>query len=151
MALSSCLGSNHSFLCYLWVYKQLDSIFELKQKWNEKKALIFRSLWYRQWRGVQNDQLHIRSDQLQEGNSQLYQSQKQHKIPPHMPAHLLFPHRTNQPHKSQRAGTLPHGNSSFIDSKTPPTLRRTDNRAADNRVLADMAGEVLNWSFVYLI
>jgi hypothetical protein len=41
MALSSCLGSSHSFLCYLWVRKHLDSIFELQQKWNEKISSYF--------------------------------------------------------------------------------------------------------------
>jgi hypothetical protein len=41
MALSSCLGSSHSFLCYLWVRKHLDSIFELQQKWNEKIGSYF--------------------------------------------------------------------------------------------------------------
>ena len=41
MALSSCLGSSHSFLCYLWVRKQLSSIFGLQQKWNEKIGSYF--------------------------------------------------------------------------------------------------------------
>ena len=52
MALSSCLGSSYSFLCYVSGYKQRVSIFDRKQKWNEKKALIFGSLWYRWWGGV---------------------------------------------------------------------------------------------------
>ena len=41
MALSTCLGSGHSLLCYLWLMKQMDSIFELQLKWNEKIGSYF--------------------------------------------------------------------------------------------------------------
>lgn len=57
-----------------------------------------------------------------------------------------------QPHeKTKRACKPSHGDSARVRCKIDTTHLRTDRRATDNMGLNEMAGEVVNQTFVLLI
>lgn len=53
--------------------------------------------------------------------------------------------------KIKRACKQPHHDSAAVQDKLEQTLLRTDRRASANKGLKEMAGEVVNQTFVYLI
>lgn len=69
-----------------------------------------------------------------------------HKKPTHLHSHLLLPPPTGKRSKSKRECKQPFAADRLC--KTSPTLPRTDRRAADNKGLKEMAGEVVNQTFV---
>lgn len=71
-----------------------------------------------------------------------------HLKPTHLHSHLLLPPHTGRRNKSKRECKQPHGDRAFRPCKTQPTLLRADRRAADNKGLKEMAGEVVNQTFV---
>lgn len=76
--------------------------------------------------------LYFGDGQLHLGNRPLCKSQKQHKLPPHKPAHLLFfpPHKPAA--QKQESVHQPHRNITFFYRYSGPTPRRLTNRAAGN-------------------
>ena len=71
-----------------------------------------------------------------------------HTKPTHLHSHLLLPPPTCKRSKSKRECKQPHPFAADRLCKTSPTLPRTDRRAADNKGLKEMAGEVVNQTFV---
>lgn len=74
-----------------------------------------------------------------------------HTKPTHLHSHLLLPPLTGKHSKSKRECKQPHQFSANRPCKTILTALRTDRRAADNKGLKEMAGEVVNQTFVYLM
>ncbi len=71
-----------------------------------------------------------------------------HTKPTHLHSHLLLPPHTGKRSKSKRECKQPHPFAADRACKTQPTLPRADRRAADNKGLKEMAGEVVNQTFV---
>ena len=71
-----------------------------------------------------------------------------HTKPTHLHSHLLLPPLTGKHSKSKRECKQPHQFSANRPCKTILTALRTARRAADNKGLKEMAGEVVNQTFV---